>query len=60
MALGLTIPKWYNTLFEEFFFNIQMGDPLHFQKRFLQCRGVIFQKKNSAFLEVSQICQRMA
>ena len=43
-----------------FFFNIQRGDPLDFQKRFLQCRGVIFQKKNSAFLEVSQICQRMA
>ena len=42
-----------------FFFNIQRGDPLDFQKRFLQCRGVIFQKKNSAFLEVSQICQRM-
>ena len=28
-----------------FFFNIQRGDPLDFQKRFLQCRGVIFQKK---------------
>ena len=28
-----------------FFFNIQRPPPLDFQKRFLQCRGVIFQKK---------------
>ena len=28
-----------------FFFNIQRGDPLDFQKWFLQCRGVIFQQK---------------
>ena len=34
-----------NLIWRIFFFNIQRGDPLDFQKRFLQCRGVIFQKK---------------
>ena len=61
MAFGLTIPKWYNTSwnretkchhmtliktsFKECFFNIQRGDPLDFQKRFLQCQGGNFSKK---------------
>ena len=42
------------------FWNRETKCPLDFQKWFLQCKGVIFQKKNSMFLEVSQICQRMA
>ena len=32
-------------IWRKFFFNIQRPPPLDFQKRFLQCRGVIFQKK---------------
>ena len=36
---------WKNLIWRIFFFNIQRPPPLDFQKRFLQCRGVIFQKK---------------
>ena len=34
-----------NLIWRNFFFNIQRGDPLDFQKRFLQCRGVILHEK---------------
>ena len=34
-----------NLIRKIFFLNIQRGDPLDFKKRFLQCRGVIFQQK---------------
>ena len=42
-----------------FFFNIQRGDPLDFQKRFLQCGGNFARKKNlqnQKFLHYVQEC----
>ena len=44
--------------FEDFFFNIQRGDPLDLQKRFLQCGGGNFARKkilqNQKFLKYVQ------
>ena len=54
------IENWFGAIWKKIFFLIQRGDPLVRKKRFLLRKGVIFQKKNSAFLEVSQICLRMA
>ena len=34
-----------NLIWRNFFFNIQRGDPLDLQKRFLQCGGVILHEK---------------
>ena len=39
------IEIWFRAIWKKIFFKIQRGGPLVQKKRFLLCRGVIFQKK---------------